>query len=77
MGNGSPRVFVLGLDGVPHSLAKRFAEAGVMPHLNQLMNHGAAVQYDSILPTVSNVALWYDNLAGQCRTFCNRSSKVA
>jgi len=56
MTDQAARVFVLGLDGVPHSLIERFVDAGVMPRLGAVIARGAAVQYDSILPTVSNVA---------------------
>jgi len=54
--NPSQRVFVLGIDGVPHSLVQRFADAGVMPNMARLMRAGWAAQIDSVLPTVSNVA---------------------
>jgi predicted AlkP superfamily phosphohydrolase/phosphomutase len=50
------RVFVLGLDGLPYTLATRFAESGVMARLGRLMDQDQAVQIDSVYPTVSNVA---------------------
>ena len=50
------RVFVLGLDGVPWTLARRFADEGVMPNLGRLLGGGGAAQIDSVYPTVSNVA---------------------
>ena len=56
MSDRASRVFVLGIDGVPYSLIERFVDAGVMTRLGQVIRHGSAVQYDSILPTVSNVA---------------------
>lgn len=56
MTDRSSRVFVLGLDGVPHSLVTRFVDAGIMPCLADVMARGEAVQMDSVVPTVSNVA---------------------
>ncbi len=58
------RVFVLGIDGVPHSLLMRFGQEGVMPQMARLMNESNSCQMDSVLPTVSNVA-WATFLTGK------------
>ncbi len=52
----SGRVFVLGIDGAPHSLLTRLAAGGVMPRLAELIADRNTAQIDSVLPTVSNVA---------------------
>jgi len=51
-----PRVFVLGLDGVPYSLLMRLAEQGVIPHLAALLKTGQTVPIHSVLPPISSVA---------------------
>lgn len=56
MAGAFERVFVLGIDGVPHSLLERFSAEGVMPNLTELQTCGQSVQIDSVYPTVSNVA---------------------
>jgi len=50
------RVFILGIDGVPHSLIQRFIDDGIMPHFAELAAQGQSAPIDSVLPTVSNVA---------------------
>jgi len=61
---GGKRVFVLGIDGVPHSLVVRLANEGIMPHLGRLMTASNSCQMDSVMPTVSNVA-WACFLTGK------------
>jgi len=57
------RVLVIGLDGFPYTLARRFIADGLMPNLSSLLSEGELVQMDSVLPTVSNVA-WSSFLTG-------------
>ncbi len=47
---------MLGLDGVPHSLALRLIEQGVMPNLGALAEAGDMARIHSVFPTVSGVA---------------------
>ena len=51
-----PRVFVLGIDGVPCSLLERFLREGRMPNLANLLGDGRLTRMNSCYPTVSNVA---------------------
>jgi len=50
------RAFVLGLDGAPCSLLRRFMAEGLMPRLARLAGDDGLVPMDSCTPTVSNVA---------------------
>jgi len=50
------KVFGIGLDGLPHSLALRFMDEGLMPNLKRLAQEGALKRMNSVYPTVSNVA---------------------
>lgn len=52
----SRRVVVLGLDGVPCSLARRLVAEGVMPHLGKLLGEGHLVPLESVHPPLSSVA---------------------
>ncbi len=58
------KVIVIGLDGFPYTLARRFIGDGRMPNLSNLLQEGDLVQMDSVLPTVSNVA-WSSFLSGR------------
>ena len=56
-GNSTPsRIFGIGLDGFPLSLARKFMTDGVMPNLSQLAASGRLREIESVVPTVSNVA---------------------
>jgi len=57
------RLFVLGLDGLPLSFAKRAAAAGLMPNLAGLLEQGVLTPLKSVLPTVSLVA-WANYATG-------------
>jgi len=50
------RVFVLGIDGVPCTLVKRFLDEGRMPNLGAVLGGGPLAVMTSCYPTVSNVA---------------------
>ncbi len=56
-GNKAPsRIFGIGLDGFPLSLARRFMADGIMPNLQRLAGSGILREIESVIPTVSNVA---------------------
>src|SRR6266511_2197052 len=59
-----PRVFVLGLDGTPHSYLKAETSAGRLPNLAALFEEGASVPMRSSLPSVSGTA-WMTVLTGR------------
>lgn len=50
------KVFVLGLDGFPCSLARKLIDEGRMPNLQRLAQKHALKEICSVYPTVSNVA---------------------
>ncbi len=52
----SPRVLVVGLDGVPLSLLRRLLADGVMPNLAQVVARGSLGEMRSSLPPISSVA---------------------
>jgi predicted AlkP superfamily phosphohydrolase/phosphomutase len=58
------RVLVLGLDGLPHSLAGKLTTAGVMPNLGRLLSQGSSLRMRTVIPTISNVA-WGCFLTGK------------
>ncbi len=50
------KAVVLGLDGVPYTLLRRFIDDGTMPNLASIAKEGTLFQMDSSLPEVSSVA---------------------
>jgi predicted AlkP superfamily phosphohydrolase/phosphomutase len=58
------RVFVLGLDGVPHSFLIRAFDGGLMPELAALMGLGRLSRMTTVVPTVSSVA-WSSYATGK------------
>lgn len=50
------RVVVLGLDGLPCSLLRRFIAEGVMPRLGALVPQGDLVAMDTVYPPLSSVS---------------------
>ena len=50
------RVLMLGPDGVPKTLFDRLMKEGRAPNLKKLMEKGAWMQMDTVIPTVSGVA---------------------
>jgi len=50
------RLIGIGLDGFPHSLARRFMDEGLMPNLKALAERGTLKRIKSVFPTVSGVA---------------------
>jgi predicted AlkP superfamily phosphohydrolase/phosphomutase len=63
-GSGRPRVFVLGLDGTPHSYLKAETSAGRLANLAGLFEQGASVPMRSSLPSVSGTA-WMSVFTGR------------
>ena len=57
------RVFVLGLDGTPHSFVQELTAQGELPHLAKLVAGGSIRRMRSVLPTVSSVA-WASYMTG-------------
>jgi len=57
------RACVVGLDGVPHGLLVRLAEAGVMPASAELIRHGHLHRMKASLPEISAVS-WTDFMTG-------------
>ncbi len=62
--SAKPRVFVLGLDGTPHSYLKAEASAGRLPNLAALFEEGSFVPMRSSLPSVSGTA-WMTVFTGR------------
>ncbi len=50
------KLFVLGLDGVPHSFITAKCAEGLLPNLASLFKQGALRRMDSVLPCISSVA---------------------
>jgi predicted AlkP superfamily phosphohydrolase/phosphomutase len=60
----TPRVVVLGLDGLPWSYLQRQFAAGELPNLRALAGEGALAQMDTSIPNVSSTA-WATFMTGQ------------
>jgi predicted AlkP superfamily phosphohydrolase/phosphomutase len=61
--NKKKKVVVLGLDGVPHSLLRRFAAEGVMPNLGAMMQNGTLSGMTASIPEVSSTS-WSTFMTG-------------
>lgn len=59
-----PRVAVIGLDGVPHSMLRRMMTAGIMPNLKEAAGAGTLVPMASTIPAISSVA-WTSFMTGK------------
>ena len=57
------RVCVVGLDGVPHSLVKRFTDDGTMPELAKIVRGGHLGKMKVTLPEISAVS-WPSFMTG-------------
>ncbi|HZX48042.1 MAG TPA: alkaline phosphatase family protein [Nitrospirota bacterium] len=63
--NPSPKVVVLGLDGVPYSLLMEYMRRGIMPQLSGLCTtNGSLLPMRSTLPEISSVA-WSSFITGK------------
>lgn len=59
-----PKLFLLGIDGLPRWMWRQFADAGVMPHSRALLDSGTLVPMKSALPEVSSAA-WASIVTGE------------
>lgn len=59
----TPRLFILGLDGVPFTLLRDAFAAGKLPQLKRLSEGGTFAQLRSVVPTISSVA-WASFMTG-------------
>ncbi len=50
------RVVVIGLDGLPCSLLKRFIAEGVMPEMGKLMSQGSLASMETVYPPLSSLS---------------------
>jgi predicted AlkP superfamily phosphohydrolase/phosphomutase len=57
------RVVLIGLDGTPYSLIKRFIADGTMPKMAELVHGGVLLQIDTSIPDISSVA-WASFMTG-------------
>lgn len=57
------KVTVLGIDGVPYSLLKRFIDAGMMPNLAEITSKGTFLPMTSSIPEVSSTS-WSTFMTG-------------
>lgn len=57
------RVFVIGLDGVPHSLLLDLAQKGIMPEVSRLIESGHLHRMKASLPEISSVS-WTNFMTG-------------
>jgi predicted AlkP superfamily phosphohydrolase/phosphomutase len=54
--SGNKRLFVLGIDGVPHSLIQRKFGDGSLKNLRSISESGTSRRMNSVFPTISSVA---------------------
>ena len=62
-GKQNRRAVVIGLDGTPYTLAKRFIADGTMPNLADIVRRGTLLQMDTSIPDISSVA-WTSFMTG-------------
>jgi len=58
------KMFLLGIDGLPRWMWQQFADSGVMPNSQQLLDSGTLVPMKSALPEVSSAA-WASIVTGE------------
>jgi predicted AlkP superfamily phosphohydrolase/phosphomutase len=63
-GTSEKKVVIIGLDGVPYSLLKNYADQKIMPHFHEMISRGNLLSMDSTLPEVSSVA-WTSFMTGE------------
>jgi predicted AlkP superfamily phosphohydrolase/phosphomutase len=61
--SGRKRAIMIGLDGTPCSLVRRFADDGTMPNLARLLPQGTLKQMTTTIPEISSVA-WSSFMTG-------------
>ena len=57
------RAVLIGLDGTPYTLVRRFIEDGTMPRMAELVRRGTLLQMDTAIPDISSVA-WTSFMTG-------------
>jgi len=57
------KIAFVGLDGVPHSLLKKFYELQIMPGLKEVASYGTFTRMESSIPPISSVA-WTSFMTG-------------
>lgn len=57
------RVVVIGLDGTPYSLIKKYINDGILPNFKKIISKGSLNQMDSSIPEISSVA-WSSFMTG-------------
>ena len=57
------RTVLIGLDGTPYTLARRFIADGTMPRLAEIASRGSLLQMDTSIPDISSVA-WTSFMTG-------------
>ncbi len=55
-GRGQKRLFILGIDGLGLEMARQLIEAAIMPNLGGILQKGATVEMETVIPTLSRVA---------------------
>ncbi len=61
---GRKRAVIIGMDGVPHLLIRRFASDGTMPNVARILSDGTLRRMESSIPDVSCVA-WNTIITGK------------
>ncbi len=59
-----PRTVILGVDGLPSWMWRQFADNGVMPHSQALLDSGVLASMESSMPEVSSAA-WASIVTGK------------
>ncbi|MGD9580755.1 MAG: alkaline phosphatase family protein [Vampirovibrionia bacterium] len=62
--SNTSRIIVIGLDGSPHTLIKKYVDNRIMPYLKGIVEKGCLYQMDTVLPDVSAVA-WSSFMTGK------------
>jgi len=57
------KAVVVGLDGVPYTLLRRFCDEGVMPFVRDILREGTVAPMDTALPEISSTA-WTSFMTG-------------
>lgn len=57
------RAVLIGLDGTPYTLVRRFISDGTMPRLGEIVRAGTLLQMDTSIPDISSVA-WSSFMTG-------------
>lgn len=58
------RLIIIGLDGVPYPMLKKFAKTGIMPNTGKVIENGFFTPMQSTIPEISSVA-WSSIITGR------------